>query len=316
MVLEIKLLYIVKHTNNLNTIIHATRRGKNLEFNPKQITKEGKNILTDNIGLNLIKLHQQKEWNDFEKLKKINLYEQIKNEIADKFKEHNLPFKVRQKEKYLTQYIVSLSPHFWEQYKMIEYKHLIINNQKIKWGIDHIIDKKQLIDVFDSIANSIKMQREQPKINNFVASIIHLDEKTPHMHMFFTNISIEKQKTAITIKHETKYLTMREQIKQNLYQKHQLRIHQKETISHNEWKQNFEKIAKDINDNQLQPLSALKVQEQKIKNWEQEHLFKQTKKDNPNLEDKKTIINTKNINNPKKDHLKNNIKELEKEYGR
>ena len=107
---------------------------------------------------------------------------------------------------------------------MIEYKSLMIDDKVIKWGVNHVVNEKELTIMFDTIGDSIKTQREQVGINNFVASIIHLDEKTPHMHMFFINIVKQNQKPSISIKHEPKYLKMREEINQNLYEKHHLKI--------------------------------------------------------------------------------------------
>ncbi len=268
-----KLVYIVKRTNNLNTIIHSTRRGKDLEFSPKQISQEGKNILTENIKLNLIKIGAQQKWKRFENLKEVNLYQTIKQEITEKFEKYQVPFKVRQNHKYLTQYIVSLSPEFWDQNKIIEYKVMFQNGKSWRWGTNQIINQEKLTNLFDVIISSIQKERAKNGVNNFIASIIHLDEKTPHIHIFFTDIIKDKEKYLVSKKSEIKHLIMRDKIKASLYKEHDLKIHEEEKMNHKKWMQKFEKLAAKSDDKLLQPLPEFKIQNEKIKKWERENLF-------------------------------------------
>ena len=73
------------------------------------------------------------------------------------------------------------------------------------------IDEKNFLEVFETITKTIDDERKKAYgYDGFVGGVIHLDEKSPHLHLFFVNIEKESDKSKISNRAEIKYSDMRD----------------------------------------------------------------------------------------------------------
>ncbi len=202
-----KLSMKINYTKNLKTLTHSARRQKIYQFDLEKLNYEGYNVIEKNL-----KYNEFFNGNEWEKLSEKDFYQIVKKNIQEKFLESSLEFKVNQNKPYLSQIIISFTPSFFEQANILDYNEISKEDNCYKWGIKELYDEKQLKDIFRSVNKALEKQLSQAlNYDNFVGSFLHLDEKTPHLHFFFTLID-QNLENKISKKNIPKYLSIRENI--------------------------------------------------------------------------------------------------------
>lgn len=293
-----KIFYRVLRNKTTSAYMHSTRKGFNKRDDQK---KNGslKWINHERINQNLFVV-KNKKWARFNGYDRNDIYHLFYEQTLKNYAESDFhvgdgesEWNLLKKRDWITQYIVGISPRWFEQKDIVKYDIEMTKWGKLTWGIKSIEDDEKLIEVFSNISKTIIVERDEAyKFQNFVGSIIHLDEKSPHMHMFFTNIDDTNLIPEISHKNEPKYNHMRDKIVDNINES-KIIEHENEKISFNDrnqnnhqwWKENF----------------ADHMEKWLRKDWEQKIIVQKNKEQNAFLDSLKE----------KEEHLK---EELNKEY--
>lgn len=105
--------------------------------------------------------------------------------------------------KYLMQEVlINISPIWWEQQKFVNYHEELIYNKenetvdKYKWGIKDILNSQKLQAWGESQIDWVKQELKDTYGNdsNYLGASLHVDEKTPHIHIFLATVDLSFDK--------------------------------------------------------------------------------------------------------------------------
>lgn len=120
--------------------------------------------------------------------------------------------------KYIMQEVViNISPAWWENQKMVTYHEEDFYNKltedidKYKWGVKDILNSEKLQKWGESQIEWMKQELMDTYGNdsNYLGASLHVDEKTPHIHIFLATVdfSFDKRKGRDVFKLSTAPLT-------------------------------------------------------------------------------------------------------------
>lgn len=114
----------------------------------------------------------------------------------------------------LQEVLVNISPRWWEEQKLVTYhKEEYFDQQEndisfYKWGIKEILNSHKLQAWGESQIDWVKQELKDTYGNdsNYLGASLHVDEKTPHIHIFLSTIdlSFDKRKGRDVFKLSTK----------------------------------------------------------------------------------------------------------------